>query len=132
MGSRYPSQGTTTIVTAVLGTAGLENIIATTAALTLPFDGSPVFLHWYVKYTTGTTGPLMTYNVRRGPLGTSPLVNASIANCTEVGSINLARGGCMLDANPGSSQPQYSLCMNFSNAANNCTILEVALLAFSL
>jgi hypothetical protein len=131
MGSRLNSQFSTTIVGAFAGFPA-EVVAVTSPPLTLAYDNQVVLIFWYVKYTTGVTGPVLSYNIRRGTLITSPLVNASGAGATEVASVNIARSGCMVDAVSIPGTPQYSLTMNVSNAATNGAFLEACILAVAL
>jgi hypothetical protein len=131
MSSRLGFVSTTTFVGAFAGFP-LTSIAFTTPPLTLAYDGQQVVLIWYLRLTSGATGPLVSYDLRRGPLVTSPLVTASSAGVTEVGSVALQRSGCFVDTNSGAGTPQYSLTCTVSNAASNGAYNEGILIAMAL
>lgn len=131
MSSRLGFVSTTTFV-GVFGAFPGTTIAFTTPPLTLFYDGQQVVLLWYVRFTTGVTGPVCTYDLRRGTLVTSPLVTAGSANVTEVGSVGVQRSGCFVDTSSGAGTPQYSLTITVSNAASNGSFNEGALIAMAL
>lgn len=131
MGVRYPIVFSTTLVGVFSGFPA-EPVAVTTPPLALPLDGAAVYLQWYVKYTAGATGPAVSYNIRRGTTAAAALVNPSNVVVTELGGVNIARGGCMVDNAAGISMPQYSLTLNVTNAASNGAFIEACLIAFAL
>ena len=131
MGARFPSAFTTNALTNVPA-SGAETVILTTSPLTLPFDGTIVFLVWYCSQTIGTGTTAGTVRIRRGTAASAPAVTPVAVPLTVVAGNLFAFSGVNVDVIPGPTQPQYSLTLTGTGTTGAWTNQDQALLAFAL
>lgn len=129
MGVRFPSQGSTAIVTTpVVGPS--EQIVCTTGPISQSIDGQLFLILWEVVFTPNATGPVLAYNIRRGTTVAGTRINIG-GSVTEVATVGIARSGWYIDAPGVVAQVQYSLSINVTNAST-LTINETALIVIAL
>lgn len=129
MGVRFPSVQSTTILTSTLVTT-TESVIVTTPPLTLPLDSAVVLLGFSANILGGTGVTGLSFNIRRGTLVSSTLVNAQGATFMSAGNA-FEIGGMYFDTPGPAAGVQYSISVGQQSATANGTVRDVCLIAFA-
>jgi len=128
-GVRFPAVDSQAIVTVNFQNA--EVALVTNPPFTPSFDGSRIFLIWYLAVTLGTGFTNLTLRVRRGSGTGGTLVNVALA-ATVTASQALYFSGSYADTPGAVAGQQYTLTAQGTGATGNATVNDVSMLAFAL
>lgn len=131
MGVRF-SSAFNTLANQVLPATNAETILWTTSPLGLSIDGAVVVIFGTTAMTIGTGTTSLIFQIRRGPLVTSPLIGGTTFQQTVVagnfGMFPFFTG----DINSGVTVPQYSLTIQQIGATAAGVVSAGTLLALVL
>jgi hypothetical protein len=130
MGARFPSQGAVALNVAYGGGAFNQFCVAT-PPVTPTYDGQPILIFWSLRFPTGATGPIGSYDIRRGNTAAAALIS-TVQSITEASAAAVYRSGVVLDTALGLAQATYGLFFNISNAATGFNFTECVIAAIAL
>jgi len=131
MGVRLASVFSTAFIGPLPATAA-ETLVLTTGPLGLTEDNAAVILLWFGCVLAGTSVTSHVWRVRRGPLVTSPLVNANPWQNAAIAAAQTCSAGVYVDNAAGVSAPVYSLTVVQTAASAAGTFEDGCLLAVVL
>lgn len=130
MGVRFPSAVTTTIVNNP-GAGPSNQVVCTTPPISQSLDGQLLIIMWWMVLTTGATGPIAGYDIRRGTT-TAGTILTSGQPVTELANVTIIRSGAVIDTPSNAANVQYSLCFNSTNASSPTTVRDILMAVFAL
>lgn len=131
MGVRFAT-ALNTLPIQVLPPSNAETIVWTTSPLGLTQDAALVLILGDVAMTIGTGTTALIFQIRRGPLITSPLIGGTTVTQTVVAGNSQFIPYFTGDVNSGVAVPQYSLTIQQTGATAAGVISAGTLFAFVL
>lgn len=131
MGVRLATVSSTTFIGPLPANA-TETLVFTTGPIGLAEDNAAVILLWTAAILAGTSVTSHVWRVRRGPLVTSPVVNAQPWQNAAIAAAQTVSSGVYVDNAAGVSAPQYSLTIVQTAASAAGTFEDGCLLAMVL
>jgi hypothetical protein len=131
MGVRYPSVQTNVFIGPAPASA-TEFVVCTTPPFSPPVDNGVVYLHWFMKFLTGTGTTSLVVQLRRGTTTGGTLVNLSSATFGIGAAANGILAGSYFDAPGVVAGQQYSLTCAQTGASAAGTWGDQALMAYVL
>lgn len=130
MGVRFPSAFSTVALSSFISFPS-EQLAVTSPPISQAIDGQVFLILWMMGFTSGVTGPLIQYIIRRGATLTGAIVYIS-PSIQEAGSASFVRSGMFIDSPGIVANVQYSLTYNVTNGASNGSLGQVALAVLAL
>jgi hypothetical protein len=131
MGVRFPSVQSNVFIGPAPANA-TEFAVVTTPPFSPPVDNGFVYLHWFMKFLTGTGTTALVVQIRRGAGVTGTVVNLTSAAFTIAAATNGILSGCYFDAPGVVAGVQYTLTCQQTAASAAGVWGDQALLAYVL
>jgi hypothetical protein len=129
MGVRFPGSGSNVLLNTVVAPGEALAVLSPTISPAL--DNQQLVILWSITWLGGATGPVVSYNIRRGSTTAATLLTSG-QTVTEANSTRYFRSGVVIDVPGIVANVQYGLFLNVTNAASGVTINDVAIMVMGL
>ena len=130
MGARFPGLSAI-VVNQAYGGGAFNSPLAFVSGFSPTYDAQTIVVVWSLKYISGATGPIGSYDIRRGPAATDTLITQTMS-ITEPNASGIYRSGVCIDTVSGIANATYRLFHNITNAATAYNWIESVITVFSL